>query len=139
MTENRRQPVNAEGRTAYFLVYILPVLAYCLLIFWLSAQSDLDVYSPFAVPDKLAHLLEYAGLGFLLMRWLTAPLAVDAFVSRLPLVFVLATLYGLSDELHQLTVPGREFSWMDLVADGAGAYLGARLYMIFWRYKVEKK
>ncbi|MCD6268587.1 MAG: VanZ family protein, partial [Deltaproteobacteria bacterium] len=39
-------------------------------------------------------------------------------------------LYGLSDEIHQYYVPNREFSWMDLLADGAGGYFGARIWMI---------
>jgi VanZ family protein len=38
-----------------------------------------------------------------------------------------STLYGVSDELHQLFVPGRNCDWHDVVADAAGSLLGAAL------------
>jgi len=46
--------------------------------------------------------------------------------SRLRVVcasIAMATLYGLSDEIHQSFVPGREASGMDLLADFTGASL----------------
>ncbi|MCD6535092.1 MAG: VanZ family protein [Deltaproteobacteria bacterium] len=125
-------PVLDKWRQKRFtLVYFIPFLLYCLLIFWLSSQSDPGHLSPFAVPDKIAHILEYSGFGFLLMRMLTFINPEQNIVRQLIWVLSGALLYGLSDEIHQYFVPGREFSWMDLLADGAGGYLGARLWMIF--------
>lgn len=43
-----------------------------------------------------------------------------------------ATLYGISDELHQGLVDGRQADAMDVVADFAGSALGAVLYLR-WR------
>jgi len=114
----------------FFLSYLAPLLLYCWLIFWLSAQSDPGAISPFPFPDKIAHLIEYAGFGFLLMRLLAVRFPQDDPVTLLAWVLGGALLYGLSDEIHQCYVPGREFSWMDLLADGAGAYLGARAWML---------
>jgi len=118
-------------RQKHFLgLYLAPFLLYCLLIFYLSSRSDLASISPFEVPDKIAHLLEYSGFGFLLMR-LFRYLESDAdYVKHLFWVLTAAFIYGLSDEFHQLYVPHREFSWMDLLADGAGAYFGARIWMM---------
>ncbi len=115
----------------FLLVYVVPLLLYCLLIFCLSAQSDPGRLSPFPVPDKIAHLLEYTGFGFLLMRMLVYLKPERDVVQHLIWVLSGALLYGLSDEIHQYFVPGREFSWMDLLADGAGGYFGARLWMVF--------
>jgi VanZ family protein len=115
--------------------YLAPFLFYCLLIFSLSAQSDLAQVSPVAIPDKIAHLLEYAGFGFLLMRLLRYLEPEAEFVKHLIWVLSIALIYGLSDEIHQLYVPNREFSWMDLLADGAGGYFGARIWMILMEKK----
>ena len=114
----------------FLLVYVIPLLLYCLLIFWLSVQSDPGRLSPFPVPDKIAHFLEYAGFGFLLMRMLSFLKPERDVVRHLIWVLSGALLYGFSDEVHQYFVPGREFSWMDLLADGVGGYFGARLWMV---------
>ncbi len=116
-------------------LYLAPFLFYCLLIFALSAQSDLDTVSPVVIPDKIAHLIEYAGFGFLLMRLLRYLEPEAEFVKHLIWVLSVALIYGLSDEIHQLYVPHREFSWMDMLADGAGGYFGARLWMILMEKK----
>jgi VanZ family protein len=119
----------------FLWLYLTPFLFYCLLIFSLSAQSDLAQVSPVAIPDKIAHLLEYAGFGFLLMRLLRYLEPEAEFVKHLIWVLSIALIYGLSDEIHQLYVPNREFSWMDLLADGAGGYFGARIWMILMEKK----
>ena len=116
---------------SFQLTYVAPFLLYCLLIYWLSAQSDPGSLSPFEVPDKIAHLLEYAGFGFLLMRLLVYLEPDWGSVQYLLWVLSGALIFGLSDEIHQYFVMGRVFSWMDLAADGAGGYLGARLWMLF--------
>ncbi len=128
-----------ESRFA--LTHLLPWLLYCLLIFWFSAQSDPARLSPVKVPDKIAHLVLYAGFGFLFMRLLLG-LEEGEKVDIVKLLFwslSAALLYGLSDEFHQLFVPGREFSWMDLLADGAGGYLGARVLIIVRGGRREEK
>ncbi len=125
-------PVLDKWRQKQFLLlHLIPFLLYCLLIFWLSSQSDPGRLSSFVVPDKIAHILEYSGFGFLLLRMLIFLNPERDVVQHLIWVFSGALLYGLSDEIHQYFVPGREFSWMDLLADGAGGYLGARLWMVF--------
>jgi hypothetical protein len=100
-----------------------PVALYMMFIFWLSSIStppDL----PSGVSDKGAHLLLYAGLGILLVRahaggWrrpVTLGIAVTA--------IVVATLYGISDEIHQHFVPLRQVEVRDILADAIGASLG---------------
>lgn len=45
---------------------------------------------------------------------------------------VLSTLFGLSDEIHQYFVPGRDASALDLLADFLGSAAGAAAYLA-WR------
>lgn len=44
------------------------------------------------------------------------------------LAVLLATVYGVTDELHQGFVPGRFPDWKDVVVDGVGALIGAGVY-----------
>jgi VanZ family protein len=48
-----------------------------------------------------------------------------ALVKILLITFIFAGLYGLSDELHQLFVPGRDCSAFDLFIDLTGSFLGS--------------
>jgi VanZ family protein len=41
-----------------------------------------------------------------------------------------AVLYGLSDEVHQSFIPGRDASVGDVVADALGALLGAAAWVV---------
>jgi VanZ family protein len=111
-----------------FVVYWGPVVGYAGLIFYLSAQShpDDDLPSLFgAVNDKVLHALEYAGLGGLCyraFRWGTS----GSMAARAVFFSILtASLYGVTDEVHQLFVPFRESSWQDWLADVTGSVLGA--------------
>ncbi len=125
------------------VVYWGPVVCYAGLIFYLSAQShpDDDLPSLFgAVNDKVLHALEYAGLGGLCyraFRWgATETVAARAAVFSI----VAASLYGVTDEVHQMFVPFREAGWQDWLADAAGAMLGAvgarRWYEMNWPARV---
>ncbi len=47
--------------------------------------------------------------------------------TRVVIAIVLATLYGVSDEFHQLFVPGRSADRYDVLADCIGATMGAAI------------
>jgi VanZ family protein len=88
-----------------------------------SHQSTIGI--PFGAPDYVAHAVNYAVLGALLVRALAGGhLHLMAAAQLLPAA-ILAALYGLSDEFHQSFVPGRDASGTDLVADAVGAIIGA--------------
>jgi VanZ family protein len=93
------------------------------LIAWSSSRARPDVLS--VAPDFVLHGTAYAGLAMLSVRALAK--RTFAGFSRAHLLggVVIASLYGMSDELHQLYVPGREGSLADLTADVGGAALGA--------------
>jgi len=106
----------------------LPVFAYMGLIFLLSSLPlTLEGGPRLPMRDKLAHLFEFAGLGYLCAR-----AALQSFPDRAPLRAALvgvlvAAAWGVADELHQAFVPTRTADALDLLADALGASLGAGL------------
>jgi VanZ family protein len=70
--------------------------------------------------DKILHTLEYSILGYLLAKTLRS-----FEVRKIALLgWMIGSLYGLSDEIHQYFVPGREASVMDLFFDSIGTLIG---------------
>jgi VanZ family protein len=109
-----------ESRRGGFISAWLPVLAYVVLIFALSSQPGLRPPFRFTNGDKLAHTLEYGGLGFLLVRALrVGPRAMGAVTGGL-LALTIGMTIGAADELYQRLVPGRESAVLDWVADTGG-------------------
>jgi len=104
--------------------YVILIVAYCGAIFWLSSQPEPpapDLTFPGA--DKAAHALIYGGLAGLTSTGIrrSRKWSDPRLLRYGPLVF--AVFYGLSDEVHQLFVPKRSFSLLDLAADALGAAL----------------
>ena len=52
---------------------------------------------------------------------------------------ITATLYGLSDEIHQIFVPGRQFCIYDLLADAIGAIMGVLIASILAMFLRKEK
>lgn len=102
-----------------------PVACYLALIFIVSSRSEVSI--PGGVSDLAAHFVAYLGLGAVILRALAGGVRRGVPLGSAVLAAALATLYGASDELHQLFVPGRSASVEDLVADALGAATGAAL------------
>jgi hypothetical protein len=84
------------------------------LIWAFSSRSGAEVGLP-APYDKAAHFFSFALLGFLFAKAFNNP----------RIGFLIAALYGITDELHQSFVPLRDASFWDWVADALGAYFGS--------------
>lgn len=81
------------------------------------------------IGDKIGHLIAYAVLGALIWRALDR---VSVGWGRVGAAVALATAYGVTDELHQLYVPGRDFDLVDLGANALGAAL-ASVVLTLWK------
>ena len=115
---------------ATLLRYWGPACAYAGLIFYLSSQSHPEEQLPSFVgllSDKFLHVIAYAVLGGLFYRGFRWGAAASWRPWAVPLAIMAASLYGISDELHQSFVPFRESSWLDWVADTVGAGLGVAM------------
>jgi len=96
------------------------LLAYCGLIFFLSAQSTLiDTPLDFANKDKLIHAIAYAMMGYAAWKAFRHHLANPILLALVSLLF--ASVYGVSDEFHQSFVAGRNADVWDWLADTVGA------------------
>jgi VanZ family protein len=117
-----------------FVRYWGPVCGYAGLIFFLSAQSHPETHVPFVTyfSDKVLHAVEYALLGALCFRAIHGggPEAWRPYA--IPTAMLLASLYGMSDEVHQAFVPFRNANWLDWVADTIGAAFGVAAMHRVW-------
>jgi VanZ family protein len=103
-------------------------IGWMMLIFLLSSQSSLPAVSLFSGTDMLAHAVFYGVLCMFLARSLAPPRITTW--KRVLLLTTLVAAYGITDEYHQLFVPGRNASGWDILADGLGGFLAA--LMLFW-------
>lgn len=100
-----------------------PVVLYMAGIFYLSARSD--VAAPASIGDTAMHSAAYGVLGVLFVRALAGGLGARIAISTALIAALLTAAYGVSDELHQMFVPGRVADLNDVIADAIGAAIGA--------------
>ena len=109
-----------------FLRHWGPVCGYAGLIFYLSAQPHPETHVPFVTyfSDKFLHAVEYAVFGALCYRAIRGSGNAVWRQHAIPAAILLASVYGMSDEVHQAFVPFRDSNWLDWLADTVGAALG---------------
>ncbi|MBM4258399.1 MAG: VanZ family protein [Deltaproteobacteria bacterium] len=129
------QMIGASGKMSVsrWVWLWTPVIVYCVLIFTLSAQKDLSP-PQFPSSDKVAHFVVYAGLGILWARAAQATWPRWTFQLLLLSSLLFTGLYGVTDEWHQLYVPGRFSDWRDAVADVCGGTVGGMVYLAGSRF-----
>ncbi|MCB9475421.1 MAG: VanZ family protein [Deltaproteobacteria bacterium] len=103
----------------------LPAVAWALVIFFASSIPRLDL-GPNAPSDKVLHLIAYAVFGGFIVFALVGHRRFDSFARRVAFAAILATLYGVTDEVHQSFVPGRFPDAADALADAVGAMCWGR-------------
>lgn len=104
----------------------LPVLLWSGLIFYFSSIPGLKTSLGFwdFVLRKMAHVVEYAILGHLVVRafvltrrgWSARKIIISA--------FCICFCYAVSDEIHQAFVPARGPSYRDIMIDVMGIACG---------------
>lgn len=107
------------------LFYFFLIILYEGIIFYLSSQPVPPGIQLKGI-DKLLHIIEYLPLGFL-WALLLKEMGLRGWMI---FAFIFSILYAISDEIHQLFVPGRLASVSDIFADGIGITLG-----IYIRYR----
>ncbi len=108
-----------------------PPLVYMLVIFYLSSEPNPLPDLTEHVWDKALHTIEYGGLGILFFRAFAGEGLSLVFAALCALAAT--SLYGGSDEWHQLFTPGRSSDVHDWLADTVGALLGITAYIVVMR------
>ena len=80
--------------------------------------------------DKLAHFTVYMIFAYLFMKMFSQ----DQYIQKLKLLSILAILVPIFDELHQIPIPGRFFSYYDILAD----FLGFLTVIIYFKIKLKR-
>lgn len=100
-------------------------------IFYISSLSFGNVGKSLGLLPIIYHLTAFFFLGaFLLLscvegkfRYLIAP------------VLIAALIYGITDEVHQLFVPGRNFAVFDIIIDSVGILFAFLIYGVSLEYR----
>jgi VanZ family protein len=122
--QNKRIPVH------------IPLIAYAMLIFILSSIPSLNPPDMgIDAEDKIAHCIEYAVLGVLIMRSVAA-VRNPITPGLLWMSWALGAFYGVTDEIHQYFVPNRFASPWDALADTVGVAIGALGYAFFYKRRI---
>jgi len=115
------------------------VAAWCLLLFALSAQPYLPLPGEIPESDKMAHVLAYGVLGWLWARAVSTSWSTWPTLAVLLSAIVFTGGYGLSDEWHQMYVPGRSVSLLAALADVCGGTLGGASFRLWLRHRDNRR
>lgn len=131
-----------KKQTIYRIMSVCALLAVMITIFCFSHQDATESKEtstavaswlgefigniPEDVIRTIAHCCEFAALGFLMHN------ALHSFKCSIsPLISIGASfLYSVSDEIHQLFIPGRAFQLVDLAVDFVGIVIGTVAILI---------
>jgi len=117
--------MTASGNKIFRTFFLwLPTIFYMAMIFYFSSLSKPVPYELPKHADKVIHILEYAILGFL-MSYSIRNSGANNFFS---LGVLFSSVYGMTDEIHQLFVFMRDASVVDVGADIIGSLVGVYCY-----------
>ena len=109
-----------------------------MMIYIQSSQAIPQSLPAFTGMDKILHFFAYAVLGVLFLRAFST-LKIKHNNSLLILTsIVAATLYGISDEIHQHYVVSRDADIADAVFDMLGSIFGVYVYQLLFNIRYHK-
>jgi len=112
-----------EKRKVY-LVYV-PLIVYWIMLF-VATTLPVSNLPSVAISDKIKHFCAFLGLSVLLSLTLIYQNKILLFKKYFIITaFIISSLYGLLDEIHQSFIPGRNSEFLDWFADSVGAAIGA--------------
>ena len=123
---------NELNKSRKFLLYQLPAILWIIAIFIQSSISKLATPDlGFKSQDKLAHLVEFAILAFLLTKAFFYYPNAQWRKKWYLLTLLVGGFYAVFDETHQFFVPGRTADLYDVLADVIGVLIVITIYRFF--------
>lgn len=120
-------------------VWVVPSLAWMILIFLLSSRESVSVsekyWTNFLVFKSL-HVIEYAVLTLLNTLAIVKNNTHITFRKAVLVAALLALAYAASDEMHQLYVPTRTGNIRDVLVDSIGIF---SVYWLITHYEKSKE
>lgn len=114
----------------------LIVILVAIFIFYISGLSFEKTGIAFADWKTTAyHFLIFSILGFFLLISLVRGRHYNLIV----LAIILAIIYAISDEFHQLFVPGRSCNFQDIITDSAGILFSGVFYVFILNFRKNKQ
>jgi VanZ family protein len=113
---------NIAANQKLRIIFLIASIAWAAAIFCFSAIPASGLPENLGLWSIVGHFSEYMLLAVLLTLAINHPshkLCIQAVI-----VVAIASLYGASDEFHQLFVDGRRTDVFDWMADTAGALIG---------------
>ena len=121
-----------------FYIFWLPVILWAGRIFLLFSIPDLESgLKQYFILRKIAHILEFAILTFLLIRAINQ----ENLSIKKTIIFslIIALFYSLSDEYHQTFIGGRQGALRDAGIDSIGILLTGLVWYIKKRNPVPQE
>ena len=89
--------------------------------FVMALLNGLGIVIDEGILRSIAHCLEFMGLSVLIFN----AVYITWFLKLTPIIAFFSTvLYAITDEIHQIFVPGRAFQISDILVDSTGALIG---------------
>lgn len=139
------QQDNIKNKKLAILFWILSAICFGIIFYFSSRTADdsseqssfilnllMKIFGTGALSDfiirKCAHFLEYVGTCLLInCAWL-----FTKGERKMLLSIACASLYAITDEVHQIFVDGRSCEFRDWTIDTGGAILGAIAFLVIF-------
>lgn len=127
------QAGSVSGSNSGYIIYNIVAFIYKLLGL---NNSNIDVvveiiHNPIR---EVMHLLEYLILGIIMY----ATLGQYNITKNIILITImLCFIYSVTDEIHQVFIPGRTFEYIDIILDSIGSIIGVLFFHNFSNKKLE--
>ena len=113
----KTREIDVRGAIIFWIITV----CYMGSIYFISSKNNIDIPALTIGFDKVLHACAYMVLAFLSYISINKS-GINKYIFIT--AFIFTCIYGITDELHQSFVPGRDSSAGDLIADFSGALLG---------------